>query len=169
MGRIKNSGTANGTSGSPQTSLEQEQLKNDMTQAEQNLIQAEDEVEVLFAELDTNNVKYTRENVVFIARDETGQIVFLETGNSIAGLKHILQRHSQNFKDAFNIDASQIPAYLKNVIRYGKVVSSEIVTKNGKQGFERRYNYNGNYYVITGIGSNGFIVSAYPREIKKGG
>ena len=40
MGRIKNSGTANGTSGSPQMSLEQEQLKNDMAQAEQNLIQA---------------------------------------------------------------------------------------------------------------------------------
>ena len=167
MGRIKNSGTANGTSGSPQMSLEQEQLKNDMAQAEQNLIQAEDGI--LFAELDKNNVKYTKENVIFIARDETGQIVFLETGNSIAGLNHILQRHSQNFKDAFNIDASQIPAYLKNVVRYGKVVSNEIVTKNGKQGFERRYNYNGNYYVITGIGLNGFIVSAYPRTIKKGG
>ena len=167
MGRIRDSGTSNGTSGSPQMSLEQEQLKNDMAQAEQNLIQAEDKV--LFAELDKNNVKYTKENVVFIARDETGQIVFLETGNSSAGLKHILQRHSQNFKDAFNIDDSQIPAYLKNVVRYGKVVSDKIVTKNGKQGFERRYNYNGNYYVITGIGSNGFIVSAYPREIKKEG
>lgn len=59
MGRIKNSGTSNGTSGSPQTSLEQEQLKNDIIQAEQKLIQAEDEI--LFAELDKNNVKYTKE------------------------------------------------------------------------------------------------------------
>lgn len=67
MGRKETSGTSNGTSGAPQTSLEQEQLANDMAQAEQKLIQETEEM--LFAQLDQANVKYTRENVLFIARD----------------------------------------------------------------------------------------------------
>lgn len=29
-------------------------------------------------------------------------------------------------------------------------------------GFERVYYYEGSYYVMTGIGTNGYIVSAYP-------
>ncbi|MBQ3337262.1 MAG: hypothetical protein IJG80_07665 [Selenomonadaceae bacterium] len=163
MGRFDTSGTSNGTSGSPQMSLEQEQLASDMTQAEQVLIQETDEM--LFAQLDREKIKYTRENVLFITRDTTGQIVFLETGTNGAGFKHIVERHAKNFKEAFNIDAEQIPMYLKNVVRYGNVISNEIVIRNGKKGFERKYYYNGEYQVVTGIGLNGFIVSAYPREI----
>lgn len=34
-------------------------------------------------------------------------------------------------------------------------------------GFERVYSYQGNYYIVIGIGTNGFIISAYPH--KKGG
>ena len=34
-------------------------------------------------------------------------------------------------------------------------------------GFERVFSYEGNYYIVTGIGTNDFIVSAYPH--KKGG
>ena len=163
MGRIETTGTSSGTSGAPQTSLEQEQLANDMAQAEQQLVQETEEM--LFAQLDEAAIKYTRENILFIARDGTGQIVFLETGNSSAGYKHIIERHGENFKDAFNVDAEQIPMYLKNVVCYGEVVSNKTVVRNGRKGFERRYYYNGEYQVITGIGSNGFIVSAYPREI----
>ena len=163
MGRKETSGTSNGTAGAPQTSLEQEQLANDMAQAEQKLVQETEEM--LFAQLDEANVKYTRENILFIARDGTGQIVFLETGNSNAGCKHIIERHGENFKETFNIDVEQIPIYLKNVVSYGEVVSDKIVVRNGRKGFERKYYYNGKYQVVTGIGSNGFIVSAYPREI----
>lgn len=82
-------------------------------------------------------------------------------------MKHILNSHSKNFKDTFNINADQIPIYLKNVVRYGEVVSNKIVTRKGREGFDRRYFYNGRYYVITAIGLNGFIVSAYPREIMR--
>lgn len=163
MGRFETSGTSNGTSGSPQMSLEQEQLASDMLQAEQALVQETDEM--LFAQLDREKIKYTRENVLFIVRDATGQIVFLETGNSGAGFNHIIEHHAGNFKEAFNIEAEQIPMYLKNVVHYGEVVSSKIVIRNDKKGFERKYYYNGEYQVVIGIGLNGFIVSAYPREI----
>ncbi len=36
-----------------------------------------------------NRIKFTKENLVFVARDKTGQIVFLEKGKDDAGLKHI--------------------------------------------------------------------------------
>ena len=41
------------------------------------------EKEILFAELDANGVKYTKENVLFIARDATGQIVWLDDGSFV--------------------------------------------------------------------------------------
>ena len=33
--------------------------------------------------------------------------------------------------------------------------------------YERTYYYNGEHYVVTGIGTNGYIVSAYPKRIRK--
>lgn len=33
-------------------------------------------------------------------------------------------------------------------------------------GYERVYYYESNYHVVTGIGTNGFIVSAFPRRQK---
>lgn len=46
----------------------------------------------------------------------------------------------------------------------GQVVSNTLKITNGRQGFERIYYYDGKHYVLTGIGTNGFIVSAYPIE-----
>ena len=162
MGRRKNSGSIHGTKGSPQTTLEQSQLEDTLNEIKSELIQAEDEK--LFAELDRNNVKYTKENVLFITRDGTGQVIFLETGNELAGFKHILKGHADDFKRALNLEKEQIPAYLKNVVRYGKVTSNEIIMRKGRPGFSREYYYNGKYYILTGIGTNGFMISAYPKS-----
>ena len=50
-----------------------------------------------------------------------------------------------------------------NIIKNGFVVSNRLVNiGNGRQDYERVYEYKGNYYTMTGIGTNGFIVSAYP-------
>ncbi|MBR1728112.1 MAG: hypothetical protein IJ728_01095 [Selenomonadaceae bacterium] len=162
MGRYKDSGTNHGTKGSPQTSLEQSQFENSQAKANQVLINTEEEK--LFAELDRDKVKYTKENVLFITKDRTGQIVFLETGNEMAGFKHILKGHVDDFKRALNLEADQIPTYLKNVVRYGQVISNEVVIKKGRAGFSRKYYYNGEYYIFTGIGTNGFMISAYPTS-----
>ena len=49
------------------------------------------------------------------------------------------------------------------MIQNGTVISNKIVSiGSGRQGYERVYEYKGNYYTMTGIGTNGFIVSAYP-------
>lgn len=34
-------------------------------------------------------------------------------------------------------------------------------------GYERVYYYEGEYHVVVGVGTNGFIVSAYPHRHRK--
>lgn len=119
-----------------------------------------------------NGVKFTKENIVFITRDATGQTVWLETGNNSAGLRHILDGngissgHAADFERALGVSREHIPSYLEKVISHGTVVSNKIVKKGSREGYERTYYYEGNHYVITGIGTNGFVISAYPRRRK---
>ena len=88
----------------------------------------------------------------------------LEKGNNNSGLLHIIKNHKDNFKKAFNISENEIPNFLKNVMANAKIVSSKTKIINGKQGYERKYEYNNKYIIVSVIGTNGFIVSAYPRE-----
>lgn len=124
----------------------------------------------LIADLEKSGKKFTKENIVFITKDGTGQTVWLETGNASAGLKHILDGngrtpgHAVDFERAFGVTRDRISNYLEKVIRNGTVVSNTLIKKGPREGYERTYLYEGNYYVITGIGTNGFIISAYPKK-----
>ncbi len=129
-----------------------------------NLFNEDDEL--LFAELDRDQVKYTRENVIFITRDETGQIIWLETGNTIVGLTHILRRHANEFKESLKVEADQIPEYLKKVVTFGVVTSSTTGMRNGRLCVERIYLYDDEYHILTALGTNGFLVSAHPEGEK---
>ncbi|MDD6711515.1 hypothetical protein [Sharpea porci] len=129
-------------------------------------IETEDELK---SELKDKNVKFNENDLIFITRDKTGQIVWLEKGNSSAGLMHILDGkngspgHARDFERALGIKREDIGLYLKKVIKKGSVVRNRLINiGNGKWGYERCYEYKGNYYIMTGIGSNGFIVTAYP-------
>lgn len=128
------------------------------------------ESDILIKELEKNDVKFTKENIVFITKDQTGQIVWLETGNKSAGLSHILDGdgitsgHAADFERAFGVPRNQIPSFLNSIVSKGTVVSNELRIINGREGFERVYYYNNKYYVLAGIGTNGFIVTAYPVE-----
>lgn len=51
----------------------------------------------LLGELVANGVKFTPENVVAVARNPSGKVVVLETGNSKAGLMHIIEEHAKQF------------------------------------------------------------------------
>ncbi len=126
----------------------------------------------LIQELESNGIKFSEKDMVFITKDKTGQTVWLEEGNNSAGLKHIIdgngttKGHAEDFKNAFGITKSQIPTYLEKVITQGTVVSNTLKPIGNRMGYERVYYYKGNYHVVTGIGDNGFIVSAYPKHIK---
>lgn len=118
----------------------------------------------LIKELKSNNIKFNKDEMKFITKDSSGQTIWLESGNSFAGFKHIIERHGNDFKKAFDINSEQIPSKIKKVITNGKIIN----TSENKIGYTKVYKYKSKYYLVTGIGYNGFIVSAYPYD-KKGG
>ena len=82
--------------------------------------------------------------------------MWLEQRNEIVGLKHIIKRHTYDFKEAFGVDKEQIPSFIKSVIENGRLVSSG---KNWMK-ITKIYDYGGKYYFFCTIGTNGFILSA---------
>ena len=48
-------------------------------------------------EMSKNGVKFSPENILKVEKLADGKIVFLETGNSSAGLQHIVERHACDF------------------------------------------------------------------------
>ena len=88
----------------------------------------------------------------------------METGKDDAGLKHIQQRHTREFQDAFSVKKEDIPHFLYKVVREGNIVDNHIEIRNGKPTVTKVYDYQGNYYILTGVGTNGFIVTARPAK-----
>lgn len=129
--------------------------------------------EALVKQLEQSGVKFSKKDIVFVTKDKTGQIVWLEKGSSSAGLKHILDGdgkasgHAEDFQRAFGISRSEIPSHIEKVITNGIVVDNKLKLVGNRMGYERTYYYNGEHYVVTGIGTNGYIVSAYPKRIRK--
>ena len=137
--------------------------QNDASQESNHLTESQ-----LIAELEEKGIKFTKKDVLFITKDKTGQTVWLEKGNSGAGLEHILNGnghtsgYANDFEKAFGIKRDDIPQYLKKVIECGDIIGEKLKNTGKRVGFERIYYYEGKYCVVTGIGTNGFIVSAYP-------
>ena len=124
----------------------------------------------LLKKLVDSGTKINVKDVLFTTKDKTGMVVWLEK----SGLSHILDGngtkpgHAQDFQKAFGISREKVSGHIKRVITRGKLVKSKLVPVSGdRMGYERIYYYKGNHYLVTGIGSNGYIVSAYPCKIKK--
>lgn len=71
------------------------------------------------AELST---EFTPENIVSTARSQNGQVVFLETGNSKAGLRHIVEGHGSQLAQ-MGVSESQIPEVVMKALSKGRVVA----------------------------------------------
>ena len=169
--RSSNGGLAYGTSGNPQTDIVQETYAAKVAENEKRLKAESDAAplidELHIAEMEASGVKFTREDVIFTARDSTGQVVWLEKGGKTAGYAHLEARgHLGQIAKKFGVSESEVPRLLRNVIRDGRIVSNKIRKANGRDGYERIYEYNGGRILLAGIGLNGFMVSAYP--LKKG-
>ena len=97
------------------------------------------------------------------AKDEPVQgskTLFLEEGNSQAGLKHIWARHSQDFKKLANVHSeNDLQKYIKNIMSKGHYATWGY-TKGQKGGFEVVYIVHNNLYLHVVFGSNGFIVTS---------
>lgn len=86
--------------------------------------------------------------------------MWLETGSQSTGMQHIIARHADDFQTKHGEAKAEIAGHLETVFRQGKVEYSRITPKTG--GYERLYSHNGKYYLLSGVGKNGYIVSAYP-------
>ncbi len=69
------------------------------------------ESQALIAEVIANNYKISPEKVLFITRSPSGQVVWLETGNSGAGLQHIIEKHGHEFNGK-GITNEELPNYI---------------------------------------------------------
>ena len=106
------------------------------------------------------DTKHTPEKIVKIAKQADGKIVFLEEGNSDAGLQHILEKHSLEFADQ-GIKQNQIPDIIIKAITEGKAIRYQ-----GKKQTRIIYevNFNGKtHYIALTVSDNGYIVGANPR------
>lgn len=171
MGRYKNSGIGKGIGTSPQTTLENQEYENKVQELDGKLndktisrtLCNDDDIK----KLEKAGVKFNKDDVIFVANDSSGQLIWLEKGNEMVGLRHIISKHKQNFKDILKLNENEISSKIHEIITTWNQVSKTLKTIGGRNGYECIYENNGNYIVIIAIGMNGFIVSAYPRKENK--
>lgn len=114
----------------------------------------------LIKELVASGVKCNIDDIVGIVKTADGKIVWLEKGNSKAGLEHILS-HADQFATQ-GIAKEKIPDFIMYAVENGTIV--------GKQRTRPIYEvmYEGKLYrVAISIGKNGFIVGANPKSMPK--
>lgn len=153
MGKTSRSGLGVGTGSSPQGSLSQGSVDSKVKELTKKH---------MIDQLTKAGVKFNPSDVLFVTKDKTGQLVWLETGNKGAGLTHIKERHSSDFVEKHGIKKDNIVGHLSSIITTGKLEYSKTTMRNGRLGYERLYNKNGQYYLLSAIGTNGFLVTAYP-------
>ncbi|MCO8314386.1 DUF637 domain-containing protein, partial [Pseudomonas mandelii] len=114
----------------------------------------------LLDELIANGVKFTPENVIATARSSSGKVVFLETGNSKAGLQHIIEEHGSQFAQ-MGVSEAQIPGVVMKAVSEGKLVGYQ-GSGGGRPIYELTINGQQQRIAVT-VGDNGFVVGANPR------
>lgn len=116
-------------------------------------------------EMKSEGIKFSKEKIVFAARLENGNKIFLET----SAIDHIIDRHANQFEKTFGAKTkSQITNILCETIAKGKLVKASVKEVNGKLCYSNTYYYKGKYSVVYGIANNGYIETAYPRQHKGG-
>ena len=111
--------------------------------------------------------RYLADDVLFVTKDKSGQMIWLEKGNDNAGLNHILKKHSEDFSAKHNVSKENIANHINNIVTNGNIEYSRLTKRGNHEGIEKLYSHNGKYYLLTGVGTNGFMVSAYPIKEKE--
>ena len=105
-------------------------------------------------------MKFTPENVVAMTRSSSGKVVFLKTGNSKAGLQHIIEEHGGQFAQ-MGVSEAQIPGVMMRAVSEGKLVGYQ-GSGVGRPVYELDINGQTQRVAVT-VGDNGFVVGANPR------
>jgi hypothetical protein len=114
--------------------------------------------DALIAELKAAREKFSESDLLWIFKNNEGRIIFLEKGNSTAGLEHILN-HKNDFinKGIKDIDISD---FIMQALKENKIVGYQ-GTGTGRPIYELIYRGKKQQVAIT-TGSNGFVVGANP-------
>lgn len=116
--------------------------------------------EALLQELRERGVRHNPDEIVRIGRAPDGRIVFLEEGNTRAGLQHVKSRHQQDF---FNKGVS--PEDIPDVIMQAVTSSDPPVGMQGRGRPIYEVNYKGRILkVAVTVGGNGFVVGSNPAS-----
>lgn len=118
----------------------------------------------LIAEVQASGEKISPEKVVLITKAPSGQIVWMETGNSKSGLQHIIDEHGHQFNGK-GIANDQIPNYVLEAIHQGNIIGTQ-----GKRNPRTIYEfvYNGiTQRIAVQVSTNGYIVGANPKSVKE--
>lgn len=118
--------------------------------------------EYLIHELRVGGVKFNEANVLAVFRQKNGRLVWLESGNDMSGLQHIVRAHGEDFARK-GIVNDEILYVIVEVLQHGKEIGVQ-----GKHHKTPRIIYEGIYKEKTirlsvTIGQNGYIVGANPR------
>lgn len=111
-----------------------------------------------------DGLKFNPANIVATSTRQDGQIVFLETENSSAGLRHITKNHGGDFAK-IGISEDQIPAVITHAVSEGRIVGFQGVG-SGRPIYEILINGQPQRIAVT-TGGNGFIVGANPAGVSK--
>lgn len=112
----------------------------------------------LMDELASSGVKYNPDEVIAVIKTADGKLVWLENGNSSAGLEHIMQ-HADQFATK-GISSDKIPDFIMHAIKNGEIVGTQRTRTIYEVMYERKLQR-----VAISIGDNGFIVGANPKSI----
>ena len=90
----------------------------------------------------------------------SGKVVFLETGNSKAGLQHIIEEHGSQLAQMGGAEA-QIPGVVMRAVSEGKLVGYQ-GNGAGRPIYELNIDGQTQRIAVT-VSDNGFVVGANPR------
>lgn len=112
--------------------------------------------------LSKSGVKYNPDDVIAVTKTVDGKLVWLENGNSKAGLEHIMN-HADDFSNK-GIPKEQIKDLVMEGLNKGEIVGYQ-GRGQGRPIYEVIFNGEKHRVAIT-VGNNGFIVGANPSSIK---
>ncbi|MFJ8649887.1 polymorphic toxin-type HINT domain-containing protein [Streptomyces sp. NPDC093546] len=118
--------------------------------------------QALLDEMKEQGVKFDPEKVLRAERNADGKIVFLEEGNSRAGLKHILEEHADDFERA-GVAKEDIPDLVMAAATKGKKVGYQ-GKGEGRPVYEVEFKGQKRRVAVT-VGNNGFVVGANPKSV----
>lgn len=113
----------------------------------------------LIKEVQAKGEKITPKNVLEIGKNKYGRIVWIEIGTNSAGLKHILEKHGEQFKKSGFTPKSLSNFLVKTVLTKQVVGYIKTRSKNPRPVYKVTVNGKTKYIAIS-VGLNGFIVGA---------